>query len=127
MDFIPDKEFHAIFDRVSRTINLKGAYTPDEVHRRLRRVRRHYKEQEAEFKDRDRRPPKSLVKKRRNIENLIVSDFGQRVASEAFWNPDGIIGLTLKYGRAKAREVLLRRHRRRLGELRRVKLERRRF
>ena len=98
MDSLTDKEFHKLFDRTSQEVELKGAYTPDEVHRRLRRKRREYREEG------DR-------KSQRNMEKLIASDFGQRVSSESLWDPNGFVGLTVQHGRKRAREILLRRAR----------------
>jgi hypothetical protein len=35
MDFMPDKEFHKIFNRISKTVDLTGAGTPEEINERL--------------------------------------------------------------------------------------------
>jgi hypothetical protein len=99
-------------------VNLKGAYTPDEVHRRLRRVRRELKRKEQDPEEKT--PMKELRQERENISTLISSDFGGRVAGEVRWRPNGMVALTVEHGRKQAKTILLRRARERQGRLRRV-------
>ena len=33
-DFMPDAEFHPVFDRISQRINLQGCATPEEINAR---------------------------------------------------------------------------------------------
>jgi len=107
---MPDKEFHKLFNRISKRVNLKGAGTPQEVNRRLKRKINEYrylprKDQLAVFFARARMP---------NLKKLIFAGFGRRTIDEAVANPRGEIALTLKHGREKARDILRKRARRRL-------------
>ena len=109
MDFLPDKEFHRIFDRVSKIVDLKGARTPQEINRRLNRKIKEGrylpgKNQLALFRGRSRIP---------NLKRLIFAGFGRRAIDEAVSKPRGKVALTLKYGRKKAKDILLARARRR--------------
>ncbi len=35
MDSVPSKSFHFIFNRIAKTVDLKGAYTSDEIKKRI--------------------------------------------------------------------------------------------
>lgn len=110
MDFMPDKEFHKLFDRISIIVDLRGAATPREINKRLNRKIKEYrylsrKGQLASF--RASRMPDFLKR-------LISAGFGMRTIDEAVANPRGKIALTLKYGRGKARRILRKRAQRRL-------------
>lgn len=108
MDFIPDKEFHIIFNRVSRTIDLKGAGSPAEINERLmeriREIRHHY----------GTSPLASLQAKRKisPLKSLISGSFGRRTIDEAISDPQGQVALTLKHGNQKAKGILWERSRR---------------
>jgi hypothetical protein len=118
MDFLPDKEFHPIFDRVSRKVNLKGAGSPAEINRRLKLKIDGYKylqkkkallvfeisKKEAELGIRD-------------LKKLMFRGFGRRTIDEAIARPRGKVALTLIYGRENARDILLERSRKRIGSL----------
>ena len=110
MDFLPDKEFHPIFDRVSRKVDLKGAGTPAEINERL-------KKKIKEIKKKRLKPAKArrLISE---LMKLIFAGFGRRAIDEAIANPQGKVALTLKYGEEKAKEILLERARKRIGSLR---------
>lgn len=112
MDFLPDKEFHVIFERTSETVDLQGATSVDEINRILdRRIRK--------AKRRQRRGiPQGIIL--RNLDNLRNAGFARRTIEEAVTKPRGIEALTLKYGNEKAKDILLRRARRRIGEKRRL-------
>lgn len=114
MDFIPDKEFHKIFNRVSKKVNLKGAGTPQEINRRLNRKIKEYSYLTGKT------PLAQFRAKRRisDLKKLIFAGFGRRTIDEAVANPRGKVAFTLKYGREKARDILSDRARRRLGSLR---------
>jgi hypothetical protein len=117
MDFIPDKEFHQIFNRVSQRVNLKGAGTPAEINARLNQGIKEYR-----YLQKSNRLEQSQA--RRNISNLrkmIFAGFGRRTIDEAIANPQGKIALTLRHGRETARDILLRRARERIGRLRLVR------
>jgi len=108
MDFVPDKEFHRIFDRVSKKVDLKGAGTPQEINRRLNR-----KIKEGRYLPRRNQLALFLARNRiPNLEKLVFAGFGRRTIDEAVAKPRGKIALTLKYGRKKTREILARARRR---------------
>lgn len=110
MDFVPDKEFHRIFDRVSKKVDLKGAGTPREINRRLNR-----KIKEDRYLPRRNQLALFLARSRiPNLKRLVFAGFGRRTIDEAVANPRGKVALTLKYGREKAKDILLRRARRRI-------------
>ena len=110
MDFIPDKEFHKIFNRVSKIVDLEGAGTPEEINERLNQkvAKDRYlsvKNELTLFHARGRTP---------KLKKLISGGFARRTIDEAIANPRGKIALTLKYGRERAKDILLKRARRRL-------------
>ena len=119
MDFLPDKEFHPIFDRVSRKVNLKGAGSPAEINRRLKLKIDGYKYLQKK---------KALLvfeisKKEarlgiRDLKKLMFRGFGRRTIDEAIARPRGKVALTLRYGRENAKDILLERSRKRIGSLR---------
>lgn len=107
MDFIPDKEFHRIFDRVSKIVDLKGAGTPQEINERLNR-----KIKEGRYLPRRSQLGLFLARSRiPNLKRLIFAGFGRRTIDEGVARPQGIVALTLKYGREKAKDILLARAR----------------
>jgi len=123
MDFLPDKEFHPIFDRVSRKVDLKGAGTPAEINERLTRKIKEYKRQLKK----KRLKPSRVKRLISGLRGLIFSGFGRRAIDEAIANPRGEVALTLRYGREKAKEILVERARKRIGSLRvRKRLRKRR-
>lgn len=112
MDFMPDSEFNAIFDRVSAKVDLRGANSPKEVNRRLNQKTKEY-------------PPRLSSDWISFLKRLMFAGFGRRTIDQAVANPQGKVALTLKYGREKAKDILLDRARRRLGSLRFRKRKRR--
>jgi hypothetical protein len=105
MDSVPSYEFHKIFRRLSYDVDLRGAFTPEEIDRRLDAV-------QGYFRNRARRAvsgseKKRLHKKARAIENLQNKNFAERTIIEARSNRYGIVNLTLNYGRKKAEEIKL--------------------
>lgn len=105
MDFLSDKEFHEIFDRVSAKVDLRGANSPEEVNRRLKQKIKEY-------------PPRLSSGWISFLKRLMFAGFGRRTIDQAIANPRGKVALTLKYGKEKAKDILLARARRRLGSLR---------
>jgi hypothetical protein len=107
MDFLPDKEFHRVFDRISEKVDLRGAGTPAEINERLNRKIEEYKylygtNPLAQLQAESRIAP---------LRTLIFAGFGRRTIIEAIADPHGKVALTLKYGRKKARHILLKRTR----------------
>lgn len=89
----------------------KGAFSVVEINERL------------EETIKDVRHSRFLLKPRarmiaRNLKKLKDARFGNRVIKEASEKPRGKVALTLRYGRKKAKRMLLERARRRIGPLR---------
>jgi len=112
LDFLPDYEFHDIFDRVSKRVNLRGANSPEEVRRRLNAAIHQY-------------PPRLSSGWISFLKRLLFAGFSRRTIDEAVAKPQGKVALTLRYGRQRAKDILLSRARRRLGSLRAQKRKRR--
>jgi hypothetical protein len=105
MDFMPDAEFHPIFDRISKRINLQGCGTAEEINARLKQ---RIKEHKAIYGN----TPISQFQgenKVAGLRTLIASGFGRRCIDEAMAHPRGKVSLTLKYGRDKALRIINRR------------------
>jgi hypothetical protein len=124
-DWVIDKEIAPLFVRVSEHVDLQGAYTPDEIHERFRQKIKHYKF----FSEKGYCSPKKYRQTKENLEKLIENDFGSYVIAHARRHPDQIVSLTLHYGRDKARDILLERHRRlrrtlRVRAIRRIQVPR---
>lgn len=119
MDFVPDKEFHAIFARISATIDLRGAFTPDEINSRILTAAKAYKTlAKTRYMN-----PKVAYRKATNLEKLVYTrgtDFGTRAIAIARRHPVGLENLTLNYGHTKAIDILLER-RTRLRRMTRIR------
>lgn len=105
MDFLPDIEFHPIFNRISKKINLQGCGTPEEINARLKRKINEYKAiygitPIAQFQGEN---------KVAGLRTLVAAGFGRRTIDEAMARPRGKVALTLKHGREKALRILNRR------------------
>jgi hypothetical protein len=107
MDFMPDVEFHPIFNRISKLVNLQGCGTPEEINARLNRKINEYKETY------DTGPFGPFIVQRRTapLRTLILRGFGRHCIDEAIAHPHGKVALTLKYGRKNAELILTRRKR----------------
>jgi hypothetical protein len=119
-DWVIDKEIAPLFVRVSEYVDMQEAYTPDEIHQRMKQKIKHYKF----FCEKGYCSPKKYRQTKENLEKLIENDFGSYVIAHARRHPDGIVNLTLHHGREKAKEILLERHRRMKRTIR-VRAERR--
>jgi hypothetical protein len=119
MDFLPDKEFHPIFDRVSRKVNLKGAGSSAEINRRLKLKIDGYKylqkKKALHVFEISKKEAKLGI---RDLKKLIFRGFGRRTIDEAIARPRGKVALTLIYGRENAKDILLERSRKRIGSTR---------
>lgn len=115
MDFMPDKEFHRIFERASVEVEFRGAGTPAEINERLNQKIESYKS----LARNKQMSPSTARRRISNLKKLIFSGFGRRTIDEVIADPQGRIALTLRHGREKARDVLLARARGRIGRLRR--------
>lgn len=102
MDNVSRYEFHAIFDRVSATIDLKGCTTALAIELALREVRDKSK---AKLKiHRAKVMGAEFGRKAEWLDTLIEKDFAGRTIFEARRNPQGPIAVTLIYGRKEARQ-----------------------
>ena len=111
MDFMPDKEFHSLFDRINKYVNLQGCNTPADVNECLYSKIRSLKT----LAKRGQINTRQVIRQISEYKKLIFSGFGRRTIAEAVADPRGKVALTLQYGRKKAREILLARARRRIG------------
>ena len=108
MDFLPDKEFHKLFDRISDRINLEGAGSVREINERLNQ-----RIQELEYRyGTDPLAPLRAQGPISQLKALISGGFARRAIDEAIANPRGEIALTLKLGKKRAKEILTKRKRR---------------
>jgi len=105
LDFLPDYEFNSIFNRVSAKVDLRGANSPEDVNRRLNQKIKEY-------------PSRLSSGWISFLKRLIFAGFSRRVIDQSISQPYGLVGLTLKHGRERARHILLARARRRLGSSR---------
>lgn len=112
LDFVPDREFHGVFMRISADVDLRGAFTPEEVNARLIAAAKAYKS----LAKRGYLGAKYAYRRADNLEKLVYTagktDFGTRAISTARRHPYGIENLTLNYGRERAIDTLLERGRR---------------
>jgi hypothetical protein len=128
VDFMPDREFHPMFDRVSKKVNLKGAGSPAEINNRLTKAIKKEEEKIKMIKEAinegyaKRSALTTWLKKIRTDikydKQLIFAGFGRRTIDEAITRPRGKVALTLRYGRKKAKDILLERARNRIGTMR---------
>jgi len=119
LDFVPDKEFHILFVRISATVDLRGAFAPEEVNARIMRGAKAIKF----LAEKGYMNPKTAYHAADNLEKLVYTegtDFGTRAISTARRHPYGLENLTLNYGRSKAIDILLER-RTRLRRMMRVR------
>lgn len=105
MDSIPSYEFHKIFRRLSYDVDLKGAFTPEDIDERLAKVQRKFKKEAKRTAASEQR--KRLRKKAKAIEILQDKNFAGKTIAEATRSRYGIVNLTLHYGRKKAEEMKL--------------------
>ena len=118
MDSIPDYEFIKIFERVSRQVHFGRCRSPQDVKNRIKRILNLYKKaiQNARKQSTVRKYRSNFI----HLRTLYRHGLHRRIWEEAANNPGGIVDLTLRYGRDKARKIKLERERKRLGRLRRL-------
>ena len=127
-DWIVDKELIPIFDRLSETIEFRGAYILDEFNERLKQKQRAFDYRAKNKILSTYLSTKKAKHSKENLQKLIDADFGAHVIAYARRHPDGIVNLTLHVGKENAIKILLERSRRLRGKLRIVKPDlRRRF
>jgi hypothetical protein len=103
LESIPHYEFHKIFRRTSYDVNLKGAFTPEDIDNRLEDAASRFREAARGTMIESER--KKLLKKARATELLIANRFAERTIREAINNRYGFESLTLHYNRWKAEEM----------------------
>jgi hypothetical protein len=107
---MPDIEFHKVFNRISKKINLKGAGTPAEINARLNKKINQIR-YEYGLNPLGQLQAESKISP---LKTLMFAGFGRRTIDEAIANPTGKVALTLKYGPEHARYVLEKRARKRI-------------
>lgn len=105
VDSIPSYEFHKIFRRVSYDVDLKGAFDPIEIDRRMEEAQKRFKAHAREAETETEK--KRLYKKAKGLEILRDKGFPVQTIAEASENRHGIVNLTLQFGRKKAEEMKL--------------------
>jgi len=105
MDSVPSYEFHKIFRRVSYDVNLKGAFTPEDIDEQLEKVQKEFRKDAKKARSKSERH--QLFKKAKATEILQDRNFSGKTIAEAIANRYGIVNLTLHYGRKKAEEMKL--------------------
>ena len=108
MDFLPDKEFHPLFKRISERINLKGCTSPEDIDGKIKSKIDVYKERKKSLRDKGVFS-KAINRSIGSLKKLIGHGFGERSISEAIARPRELEGLTLRFGASKANEILLHR------------------
>jgi hypothetical protein len=107
MDTIQRYEFHAIFDRVSTNIDLKGCTSALAIEIALAEARDKSK---VKFKTYRMKAKKvRFGRKAEWLDTLVEHDFAGRAIFEAHRNQRGLIALTLIHGRQKAQRILAQR------------------
>jgi hypothetical protein len=117
-DWTVDREYIPSFDRVSKIIDFKGCGTADEIHECIRQKQRANDFRATLKQLRPRFSKKSAQYENEQLQKLIDNDFGVYTIAYANRHPDGIVNLTLRYGREKAEQLLLARAINRRGTLR---------
>jgi hypothetical protein len=100
MDSISSPELAGIFDRVSLTIEMKGAYNAAAIENRLKIARHMCKTNAKIAETEEERKPWAF--RAEEYDKLIEHNFSERVIFEAIMRPKGFISQTLLYGREEA-------------------------
>lgn len=98
MDSIQRYEFHAIFDRVTRTIDLQYCTSALAIEQKLIEARNKSRAKSKIY----RTKASAFGRKAEWLDRLIEHDFAGRAIFEAHRNPHGFIAMTLIYGRQGA-------------------------
>jgi hypothetical protein len=105
MDSISSYEFHKTFDRVSSRINLQGKTSANAIDRSLVNAR-----ENAKYYYRKTTNPRLRAHYKNAIigyGSLLHYRFSDRTIKEAIKNPNGIVAMTLKYGKIEAKRRIL--------------------
>lgn len=105
MDNITRYEFHKIFDRVTDSVDLGGCLGALAIENKLKEARDWSRTKSKISKTKARRV--KFGGRAEWLDTLIEHDFAGRAIFEASRNSHGLIALTLKYGKKKARERIL--------------------
>jgi hypothetical protein len=109
MDSISSHEFTFIFVRTSEQVNLRGKLSSQTIAEKLNSVKNKCLEMRGIAKTSKTRS--RLKRTAIQIGNLIEYGFHDRAIREARAKPNGIIAMTLKYGREEAKSRMLARKR----------------
>lgn len=114
-DWSIDREYIPAFDRVSEEIDFKGCRTPEDINERIER-----KQRANDFRAKHGIGEHRISKKRAHylntqLQKLIDNEFGVYTIAHSRRHPDGVVNLTLLYGKDEAVDILLARARRRIG------------
>lgn len=105
MDSISSYEFHKIFDRASDFIDFKGKFTVEAIEAELLKAREKCKK--LRRKAETARERAKFRRAALSYGNLLEYGFASRAVQEAAINPKGIVGMTLKHGKAEAKKRIL--------------------
>jgi hypothetical protein len=107
-DLMTDKEFHRAFMRISYYVDFKGAFTPNEIDKRIAR-----EASELRFLgERGYMRKETANRRASNVGKVQGTSFGTRTIATARRHPDGLVNLTLNFGRHRAMDALIERNRR---------------
>ena len=103
---------------------MKGAYSVAEINRRLEQYFLALEDERLKRIVQGRRVPKRILSDQEQMLKLLKRNrFASRVIAEIIANPEGKVALTIRYGRKRAKEILLRRARERRGRMRIIRDE----
>ena len=105
MDSISSPEFAEIFDRTTDNVNLCGKTSSEAIAEKLNNIKNKCLEMRRIAKTSKARG--KLKRTALQYQNLIDYDFPERTIREARAKPNGIVAMTLQYGKAEARARIL--------------------
>lgn len=105
MDSISSYEFHAIFNRTSDTVDLKGKLSVASIEEEMAKARESCRKRygRAESSRERRRLKTSIVQ----LGHLVDYGFARRAIYEGVRDPSGLIAMTLRYGKIEAKRRIL--------------------
>jgi hypothetical protein len=105
MDSVSSPEFAGIFDRTSGKLKLQGRTSSDAINKKLNNVKNKCLEMRRVAKSSKVRA--RLKRTALQYQNLIDYGFAERTIREARAKPNGIVALTLIYGKEEAKARIL--------------------
>lgn len=101
---MPNYEFHDIFDRTTNYVDLKGKFTVLEIEKALLQTREYCRRRYHNADTESERARFKMAKVR--YDNLLQHGFARRTVREASFEPQGFIGMTLRFGKMEAKRRL---------------------